>query len=346
MLIILFGLIDTHLSNALSYHRCRLGIIIEFNAGEDGAVIKVIGPKCTFRDKIQLGDRIVSIDGRALTKSADLQIGNDRSRIFGIIPLPIANALLLSIQHFTGTNKMTKASSSILTQHHRILMQQQQQQQQSGKRKRDSLPTNVQQISPGEVARQTAPAKWRSQLNQQNSMNMKNLNQQNCANLAAQTEIAQAYANLAAQTEIDQANEKRDQASFNTWRRVWDLHQTEMAKYYRKRHGDGWEQKFQELVRYRGGNEENARDWNNVPLDYRDPDDITLGEWVVKQRELYLEGKLDKERVSILEDVGFDWLREPTNDRYTGDEEFDKKLRELVSMCFHHATSFTYTIEF
>lgn len=62
----------------------KLGLSLKINKALGGATItKVDHP--TLVNSVQVGDRIVSIDGYNITKIADLHVNNDKERIFGII---------------------------------------------------------------------------------------------------------------------------------------------------------------------------------------------------------------------------------------------------------------------
>jgi len=63
----------------------RLGLSVAFLDNGSGAVIKKINPTCTFKDEVQVGDRVVTIDGKSICDFADLRIGNDRVRHLGVI---------------------------------------------------------------------------------------------------------------------------------------------------------------------------------------------------------------------------------------------------------------------
>ena len=74
----------------------------------------------------------------------------------------------------------------------------------------------------------------------------------------------------------------------------------------------------------------NGGDCNNVPLGYRDPDDLTLGEWADVQRKMFREGKLDVHRKGRLDAMGFDFgfKREVV----TGDEHLARRLLEELAL--------------
>jgi len=62
----------------------RLGLTIAMNPS-GGATITVIDPICTFSSKINVGDRIVTIDGKDVLTLEDIKNGKDRARTFGIM---------------------------------------------------------------------------------------------------------------------------------------------------------------------------------------------------------------------------------------------------------------------
>eukprot|EP00984_Skeletonema_dohrnii_P020759 scaffold10192_cov121-Skeletonema_dohrnii-CCMP3373.AAC.1 len=65
----------------------RLGLTIKVykNDPQNGAVITEIDPACTFKNQLEIGDRIVTIDGLKVTKIEDLSLNKDRLRKFGIV---------------------------------------------------------------------------------------------------------------------------------------------------------------------------------------------------------------------------------------------------------------------
>ena len=62
----------------------RLGLTIAMNPS-GGATITVIDSICTFSSKINVGDRIVTIDGKDVLTLEDIKNGKDRARTFGIM---------------------------------------------------------------------------------------------------------------------------------------------------------------------------------------------------------------------------------------------------------------------
>jgi len=141
--------------------------------------------------------------------------------------------------------------------------------------------------------------------------------------LATQTAVLQTMA-------AHEQNE-RDKAEFNKWHSEWLQYQQQLNQYYATRHADGWSQKYTELCKYK---QQNNGEANNVPLHYRDPNDLSLGQWVEQQRQLYWEGKLDSERVNSLKQQGFDFEYEPL--KLTGNTNWDNKFRELIEYKKQH----------
>ena len=63
-------------------------------------------------------------------------------------------------------------------------------------------------------------------------------------------------------------------------------------------------------------------------MDYRDPEDLTLGGWAERQRKSFREETIDPERLHLLLLQGFDFQSSPRDDSFTGDEQ--RKLKEWV----------------
>jgi hypothetical protein len=66
----------------------RLGITLEIKEEGEGAVIKAIDPACTFLGQVEVGDRILTVDGEIVTSLEDLTVNKDRLRKFGILKAP------------------------------------------------------------------------------------------------------------------------------------------------------------------------------------------------------------------------------------------------------------------
>lgn len=62
----------------------RLGLTLKIDKELGGATITEIDNACTFKGQLEVGDRIVTIDGVKVTKVADLQVNKDKIRKFGI----------------------------------------------------------------------------------------------------------------------------------------------------------------------------------------------------------------------------------------------------------------------
>jgi hypothetical protein len=67
----------------------RLGLTLSMvpNANEvdGGAEITHIDPACTFLGEVEVGDRVITVDGVPVTKLEDLVTGKERTRKFGIL---------------------------------------------------------------------------------------------------------------------------------------------------------------------------------------------------------------------------------------------------------------------
>ena len=62
-----------------------LGLTIRIDKILGGCTINKIDLVCTFKDQVEIGDRIVTIDGQKITTLADFQINNAKTRKFGVI---------------------------------------------------------------------------------------------------------------------------------------------------------------------------------------------------------------------------------------------------------------------
>ena len=60
----------------------RLGLTLQVDA-VGGAVVTSVDPACTFGNQVDVGDRLIMIDGRPVESADDLYTGSDRVRIFG-----------------------------------------------------------------------------------------------------------------------------------------------------------------------------------------------------------------------------------------------------------------------
>jgi len=95
----------------------RLGLTIKVykNDPQNGAVITEIDPACTFKNQLEIGDRIVTIDGRKVTKIEDLSLNKDRLRKFGIVKkknqAAAANGREVSRENITTATTTTFATA-------------------------------------------------------------------------------------------------------------------------------------------------------------------------------------------------------------------------------------------
>lgn len=95
------------------------------------------------------------------------------------------------------------------------------------------------------------------------------------------------------------------------------------------RGADGWVYRCIQLIRYKLDHND---DCSSLSLDYKAPDDLTLGQWADQQKRLYREGRLALERISYLESQGFNFDRTspPPVGAVTGDEKQYIASMELV----------------
>ena len=63
----------------------KIGLTLTVNKIEGGARVKTIDPTSRFKDKFEVGDRIVTIDGFRITKISDLSLNKDNVREFGVV---------------------------------------------------------------------------------------------------------------------------------------------------------------------------------------------------------------------------------------------------------------------
>mmetsp|Transcript_2790 Transcript_2790/g.4114 ORF Transcript_2790/g.4114 Transcript_2790/m.4114 type:complete len:1196 (+) Transcript_2790:84-3671(+) len=70
----------------------KLGLTVRVDKVLGGCTITAIAPACKFKDRVEVGDRIVTIDGQKISKIADLQINNTKMRSFGVVKKTIKNA--------------------------------------------------------------------------------------------------------------------------------------------------------------------------------------------------------------------------------------------------------------
>jgi len=61
----------------------KLGLSLQFDDNNDGALITAVDPQCALKGKISVGDRLVTIDGISV-KDDDLPIRNNKHRLLGI----------------------------------------------------------------------------------------------------------------------------------------------------------------------------------------------------------------------------------------------------------------------
>jgi len=314
----------------------KLGITLNFLVDRRGPVITAINPACSFKNDIEIGNRLICIDGRKITKPADLHVGKDKMRVFGFVgdftreTTATATALekVPAAAASTDNQAQVKIASSLAGKRKCGTGNNA---KEVGKRKREK--ENDAQHDVTEAARKQAKTHHQQQLHRQQQQQFNALQfqvKQPLEQAEKQQQAAQYAADVAAQKQLLEFGE------FEKWLNGWTKYQQFLTNHYRTRHADGWEQRYQELIRFKQANE---GDCNSIPLDYRDPDDLALGEWAELQRELYYEGTLDEDRANCLTEQGFDFNFVLPKTSFTGDEHWDEKMKELVSMMFHFIRS-------
>lgn len=92
-----------------------------------------------------------------------------------------------------------------------------------------------------------------------------------------------------------------------------------------------WHEKYQQLVEYKHQNGDCDCPTRYLP-------NLSLGRWVDRQRRLFKNGDLAKERVDLLEGIGFSWalVAAPPRDTSTHDKKWRKQFMKLVDYVNHH----------
>jgi hypothetical protein len=65
----------------------KLGLTVKVDRALGGCTISAIDPLCTFKDQVEIGDRLVTVDGKIITQIADLHINNTKMRTFGVVKM-------------------------------------------------------------------------------------------------------------------------------------------------------------------------------------------------------------------------------------------------------------------
>ena len=68
---------------AIPLSKGALGVSVKFCKSADSAVITEILPTCTFRDRIEVGDRLVTVDGKIVSSEKDLPKGT-ATKVLGV----------------------------------------------------------------------------------------------------------------------------------------------------------------------------------------------------------------------------------------------------------------------
>ena len=72
----------------------KIGLTLKIDKINDGATVSKIDPTCRFKGQIEVGDRVVTIDGLKITKIADLHVNSDKVRRFGIVKNKSSTAVI------------------------------------------------------------------------------------------------------------------------------------------------------------------------------------------------------------------------------------------------------------
>jgi len=271
----------------------KLGLAVKFYKEMDGAVIDKVFKYCAFKDSVGVGDRIMTIDGNKVLKAADLRKGNDRMRQLGICP----------DQNSTSARGRLPES-----------------------------PSDAENAMEDEIAEGGADGNMEepSKPHAQPGSKEKGSNKRKGRKSKRDTSKGAGKKKKSNEEPSAQETQVYSQEEFNQWHAsLTDYQKAKLAEYFKgsgEHKIDEWDHRCQQLIRYK---EENG-DCNTVPHDYKAPDDLTLGQWVDKQRQLYKDGKLSKERIDYLQSQGLN-LNAPTHlARFTEDEEWDSKLRDMI----------------
>lgn len=85
----------------------RLGLSVNFSDKKEGAMISEIHDTCMFKNQVNVGDRILAIDGHSLCRPEDLAIGMEQvSRTIDIVAQPKRSSSVLSREHITALNSI------------------------------------------------------------------------------------------------------------------------------------------------------------------------------------------------------------------------------------------------
>ena len=130
---------------------------------------------------------------------------------------------------------------------------------------------------------------------------------------------------------------------FLEWMARWQSYQHQLAQYWKSTLPSGearrtstnaaaasskgslWNRRFDELTAYKAAYGDCL-----VPESYIHEEELPLGKWVVRQRELYADGKLDAGQILQLKSVGFKFESKWSVKNYSGDKEWNKQFDALM----------------
>mmetsp|Transcript_4032 Transcript_4032/g.9102 ORF Transcript_4032/g.9102 Transcript_4032/m.9102 type:complete len:316 (-) Transcript_4032:128-1075(-) len=84
----------------------RLGLAVQFANDKEGAIVSAVHEACSFKNKVNVGDRIMMIDGNSLSRPEDLAIGMDKSRTVYIVAKPKRSDMILTRDYIKRLNSI------------------------------------------------------------------------------------------------------------------------------------------------------------------------------------------------------------------------------------------------
>eukprot|EP00934_Nitzschia_sp_Nitz4_P008735 Nitzschia sp. Nitz4//scaffold87_size112219//107484//108674//NITZ4_004093-RA/size112219-processed-gene-0.119-mRNA-1//1//CDS//3329559426//8725//frame0 len=85
----------------------KIGLILSMDERNGGAMITKVQPTSPFREQLQTGDRIVTVDGKSVVSLSDFQVNTDQERKFGIAKVQASSDLA------TASTTTTMTSSEV-----------------------------------------------------------------------------------------------------------------------------------------------------------------------------------------------------------------------------------------
>lgn len=92
----------------------KLGLTIKMSKQCVGALITAIDySSCTFANKVEIGDRLVTVDGTPITQISDLNVNNTKERLFGIVKKAVTTDLASASTLGQQSTTMTANTAAI-----------------------------------------------------------------------------------------------------------------------------------------------------------------------------------------------------------------------------------------